>query len=47
MRSNRVNIHPEKGDSNECAIPSKPKDSVSQLESVRVFLGVVLMEINV
>ena len=47
MRPNRTGIHPEKGNSNKCAIPSKPKDSVSQLESFRVFFKVVLMEINV
>ena len=47
MRPNWTRIHPKKGNSNKCAIPSKPKDSVSQLESFRVFFNVVLMEINV
>jgi len=47
MRPNRVNIHPEKRYRNECALPPKPKDSISQLESFSVLLSVVLMEINV
>jgi len=47
VRSHRVSIHPEKGYSNKGAIPPKMKDGVSQLESFGVFVGVVLMEINV
>jgi hypothetical protein len=47
MRPNRVSIDPEKRHSDKCAISSKAKDSISQLESFCVLFCVVLMEVNI